>query len=75
MRGIDGLHGLRFSPECGADNFAEAIAAIAHGQQAERVRRSRRAPSARHRVGGRMGGEGALELVGSDENAQRHEVI
>ena len=59
-------------PEQAAGDGAEAVAAIAHGQQVEGVARPRLAPAARDGLGRSLGCEGALELVRDDQDLQCH---
>lgn len=50
--------------------FAEAVAAVGHGEEAERVVRSGFLPTARDGVGGGSRGECAFEFVGGNEDIQ-----
>ena len=73
MGRIDGLDALDLGLEQRAGDFAKPVAAVAHGQQVQRVLRPRPAPAARDGLRGGGGGEGAFELVGNDQDVQRHE--
>ena len=68
MRGIDGLDRLQVCAEQSADDFAEAVAAVAHGQQLQLILRTRTGPAAPDGFGSNLGGEGSLELVRRDDD-------
>ena len=55
-----------------ARDFPKPVPAVAHGQQLQAIPRPRRAPAARDGVRRGGGRQGAFELVGDDEHAQRH---
>ena len=66
MSGIDNFAQAPVSSQDLPDQFAEAIAAVAHGQQLQLVTRTRSAPSPGHRGCGRGGGKGTFELIGNN---------
>ena len=72
MRRIHRLHGSGFSVKPGADDVAEAVAAVAHWQELEDIARSRFAPARGNGPGGGPRGERAFEFVGNYQNLQRH---
>ena len=72
MRGIDDVSGLFVGVELSAENRAEAIATVAHGDKLEVVVRAREPPTGGDGRAGGFGGQGAFEFVGDDEDAERH---
>ena len=69
---INGLHGSALSIQALGQDRSEAVAAVADGQQGERVVGSNASPSLGDGMGCCCGGEGAFELVGNDKDAKRH---
>ena len=53
-------------------DFAESIAAIAHGEEIESVPRPRPTPAPGQSLRGSLGSEGAFEFIGNDQDTQRH---
>ncbi len=72
--GIDGAGDAGGGVEMLGEDGAEAIAAIAHGQEFKEIGGMNRGPTAGDGVGGLMGGEGSLELVRRDEYPAWHGV-
>ena len=65
--------GLALRLEQAADDFAEAVAAITHGEKIEKVPWPLLAPAPGNGVRGGLRSQGAFELVGNDQHAQGHE--
>ena len=59
--------------EQGANDFAEAVAAISYGQKMEDVPWPRLAPAPGNGLRGGLRRESAFELVGNNQHAQWHE--
>ena len=72
MGRINCSDGLNLGAEQFADNFAKAIAAVAHRQQSQRVLWSGSAPAASNGLSGLTGTECALELIGNNQDIQQH---
>ncbi len=68
MGGVHGFHRLRDGAQQVADDLAEAIAAIAHGQQVQGIVGPHRPPARGDGLGGFPRREGSLELVGNDQD-------
>ena len=70
MRGVHRPHALQLRAERRAEDLPKAVAAVADGQQREAVLGPGLAPADGDGFGGGLRGEGALELVRGDENAE-----
>jgi len=72
MGGIHGPDAPSAGAEQGADDFAKAVSAVAHGQQVQVILRAFLAPAAGDGLRGGAGGQSALEFVGNNQDAQPH---
>ena len=66
MGGVDGIGQLLLAAEHLADEFAETIAAIAHGEEIELIMGADCAPAGGEGAGGVPGGKRSLEFVWND---------
>ena len=69
---IDGLHRAPLGSEAFSQDRSEAVTTIADGKQGERVVGAMASPALGDGMGRGGRGEGAFELVGNDEDAERH---
>ncbi len=72
MRRVHRFDGLQFCLKDAADDFAKAIAAVAHREQRQVILRPRSFPTRRYGLCRLVSGECALELVRADQNLQCH---
>ena len=70
--GVEGLYGTFAGRVQLAEDFAEAVPAVAHGKELQGVVRPDASPTAGDGVGGGGGGESSLEFVRSDQDPLAH---
>ena len=73
MRCVHGAYHLAPGVQQPAEDLAEPIAAIARREQVENITPPRLAPASGDRLRRGLSSQRAFELIGSDEDAQRHE--
>src|SRR3954471_8297481 len=71
MSGVNGFDFDRLGADQAADDFAEAVAAVAHGEDFELIVRADGAPALGDGFGGLAGGQGSFEFVRYDQDFQR----
>jgi hypothetical protein len=72
MSGIESGCGSRFGVDKLAEDAAEAVAAIAHGEEIEMVPGPCATPSGGDGSGGLVGGQSAFKFVRDDQDGERH---
>ena len=71
MGGIEGGDDAPSRAQKAAEDFAKAVAAIAHGEQVQAVAGAGGEPAASNGAGGPRRGQAAFEFVRDDENAHK----
>jgi hypothetical protein len=72
MGRINGLQGSALGSEAFSQDRPESVTTVADGQQSDHVFGTAASPALGDGGGCSRGGQGAFELVGYDEDAERH---